>query len=69
MKDVLPVMGYTAVMGIAVYFVRINTGSDVTGLLWGTLAGIVSYIIVTFGFRAKEMRYLMNIIKSNQPDK
>lgn len=68
MKDVLPVMGYTAVMGIAVYFVRINTGSDVTGLLWGTLAGIVSYIIVTFGFRAKEMRYLMNIIKSHHPD-
>ncbi|MDN0066370.1 lipopolysaccharide biosynthesis protein [Bacteroides gallinaceum] len=68
MKDVLPVMGYTTVMGIAVYFVRINTGSDVTGLLWGTLAGIVSYIIVTFGFRAKEMRYLMNIIKSYQPD-
>ena len=63
MKDVLPAMGYTAVMGIAVYLVRINTESDVAGLLWGTLAGIVSYAIVTFAFQAKEMQYLMSITK------
>ena len=56
--DVLPVMGYTAVMGACVYLVRINTESDVAGLLWGTLAGIVSYVTVAFICKAKELAFL-----------
>lgn len=60
-KDVLPVMGYTVAMGVCVYFVRIHVGSDVGKLLWGILSGIVSYIAVSFGCRAEEIKYLMNL--------
>lgn len=63
-RDVLPVMGYTAVMGVCVYFARENAGSDAAELLWGTLAGIISYAVVAFGFRANEWTFLLRLLRT-----
>ena len=61
--DLLPVMGYTAVMGVCVYFVRDLAGSDAAELLWGTLAGVASYLAVTLACRAREWREVAKMLR------
>lgn len=64
--DLLPVMGYTAVMGVCVYLVRISKGSDVAELSWGILTGIVSYVAVTFSCRAREWREVGKLLSQGK---
>ena len=61
--DLLPVMGYTAAMGVCVYLVRNLAGSDAAELLWGTLAGVVSYLAVTLACRAREWREVAKMLR------
>lgn len=64
--DLLPVTGYTAVMGVCVYLVRISKGSDVAELSWGALAGIASYLAVTLACRAMEWREVGKLLSQGK---
>lgn len=53
LTDLLPIIGYTTVMGICVWLAIQCSENYTSKLLWGTLAGTASYIVVTF--RSKEL--------------
>ena len=62
--NLLPIMGYTTVMGVCIYLVRLNVGNYKDEFLWGTLIGITSYLIVTICFQAKELKYVFKLIRN-----
>lgn len=62
--SLMPVFGYTVVMGTCIYLVRQTyAGSYVKELLWGTFAGIGAYISAALLFRSKELRFLSESVR------
>ena len=62
--NLLPVIGYTIIMGICVYLVQLNFKYYMSKLLWSMLSGIISYLIIVIFFRAKELKYFIDLIKN-----
>lgn len=62
-KDILPILLLSVVMGGAVWLISGLFDSDLTALLAGTFAGIVIYMGIAFLFRSKELKYLTETIK------
>ena len=56
----MPIFGYTIVMGTCMYFVqKIYTESYIEELLWGIFIGITTYIAVSLLFHSKDLKFLL----------
>lgn len=63
----MPVLGYTTVMGTCMYFVqKIYTESYIEELLWGTLTCIGTYITTSLFSHSKELHYLLNLLRKSK---
>lgn len=63
----MPVFGYTTVMGTCMYFVqKIYNGSYAEELLWGMLTCIGTYITTSLFSHSKELHYLSKLLRKSK---
>ena len=63
-KDMLPQIGLSIIMGMIVYFISFMNLSDLITLLIQVLLGVVVYFVFAMLFHVESYEYLMSILKS-----
>lgn len=63
-KDVLPIVALSVLMGASVYLVGIFLPCSVIKLFLQIIDGCLVYIMLSYVFRIEEFQYILNLIKS-----